>query len=99
MGFEYKLRTKLTENQLGEIQNLLASDLMFDKKYKYEGEEFWDYRKASNTGKLPNIHIIFMEDGIYICQYNSSYLWTDLDKLKSYIESNDIDYEIIDYQD
>lgn len=48
---------------------------------------------------MPNISIIFEEDGIYICQYGSSYVWTDLDALKSYLENELIEYEIIDYQE
>ena len=99
MGFEYKLRTILTENQTSEIQFLLMDNITFDKKYKSENKEFWEFRRVENNGKLPNINIVFKEDGIYICQFGSSYLWTDLDKLKDYIESNKIEYEILDYQE
>ena len=99
MGFEYKLRTKLTNKQTNEIQDILVDNITFDKKYKFDNREFWEFRKAENNGKLPNINIVFENDGIYICQYGSSYLWTDLDKLKDYIERNKIEYEIIDYQE
>lgn len=99
MGFEYKLKTKLTDRQTIEIQNLLENAHLFDKKYEFEHTLFWDFRHSENNGKIPNISIIFENDGIYICQYSSSYLWTDLDELKNYIEKEHIQYETIDYQD
>lgn len=98
MGFEYKLRVKLTNKQTSEIQFLLLDNITFDKKYKFDNKEFWEFREAENIGKLPNINIVFENDGIYICQYSTSYLWTNLDKLKNYIESNKIKYKLIDYQ-
>lgn len=99
MGFEYKLKAKLTEKQTAEIQDLLESSDLFEKKYEYANQLFRDFRHAENTGQLPNISIIFENDGIYICQYTSSYVWTDLDALKIYVEKEQIAYEIIDYQD
>jgi hypothetical protein len=99
MGFEYKLKTNLTDKQAAKIQDLLEGSPLFEKKYEYNNQLFWDFRYAENTGKLPNISIIFEEDGIYICQWGSSYVWTDLDELKNYIKKEQIAYEIIDYQD
>ena len=99
MGYEYKLKTKLTDKQTSEIQFLLVDNITFDKKYEFDNKEFWEFRRTENKGKLPNINIVFENDGIYICQWGSSYLWTDLDKLKDYIESNKIEYELIDYQE
>lgn len=99
MGFEYKLKTKLTDQQTSEIKDLLENLALFDKKYEYAHQLFWDFRHVENTGKIPNISIIFEEDGIYICQWNSSYVWADLAELKNYIENKQITYEIIDYQD
>jgi hypothetical protein len=99
MGFEYKLKTKLTDKQTTEIQGLLIDSITFDKKHKFDGKEFWDYKRADNIGKMPSINIIFEEDGIYICQYGSSYLWTDIEKLKDYLDNEKIEYKIIDYQD
>lgn len=99
MGFEYKLKTKLTDKQIIEIQELLENSALFEKKYEYAQQMFWDFRHPENTGKMPNISIIFEEDGIYICQYGSSYVWKDLDELKNYIKDEQITYEFIDYQD
>ncbi|WP_160137601.1 hypothetical protein [Chryseobacterium sp. c4a] len=99
MGFEYKLKTKLTHQQTTEIQDLLENAVLFEKKYEYAHQLFWDFRHVENTGKMPNISIIFEEDGIYICQYGSSYMWKDLDELKNYIEKEQIACEIIDYQE
>ncbi|AZB10941.1 hypothetical protein EG344_19935 [Chryseobacterium sp. G0162] len=99
MGFEYKLKTKLTDQQTTEIQDLLESSDLFEKKYEYAYQVFRDFRHAENTGKMPNISIIFEDDGVYICQYGSSYVWKDLDELKNYIEKEQIAYKIIDYQD
>ena len=67
MGFKYKLKTKLTDKQTTEIQALLESSALFEKKYKYTHQLFWDFRHAENTGKMPNISIIFEGDSIYIC--------------------------------
>lgn len=99
MGFEYKLKTKLTDQQTTEIQNLLESSALFEKKYEYAHQLFWDFRHAENLGKIPNISIMFEEDGIYICQWSSSYVWKDLDELKNYIENKQIEYGLIDYQE
>jgi hypothetical protein len=41
----------------------------------------------------------FEKDGIYVCQYNSTYIWTDLNELKNYIQNEKIEYEILDYQE
>ncbi|MFD2562917.1 hypothetical protein [Aquimarina rubra] len=43
--------------------------------------------------------IIFENDGIYICQYNASYVWTELEELKHYLDDKSVTYTIIDYQD
>ncbi|OCA79838.1 hypothetical protein BBH99_05170 [Chryseobacterium contaminans] len=99
MGFEYKLKAKFTDKQTSEIQNLLGNSDLFEKKHEYAHQLFWDFRYAENTGKIPNISIIFEKDGIYICQWGSSYAWTDLDELKNYIENEQIEYELIDYQE
>lgn len=99
MGFEYKLKTKLTDQQTAEIQDLLEKSVLFEKKYEYGHQLFWDFRHAENTGKIPNISIIFEEDGIYICQWSSSYLWKDLEELKNYLVKEHIEYDLIDYQE
>jgi len=99
MGYEYKIIAKFTENQVSEIRDLLVNSKTFEKQYEFENNTFLDFRRPENSGKIPNISIIFENDGIYICQYGSSYLWTDLDQLKDYIENENIEYEIIDYSD
>ncbi|MCT2407777.1 hypothetical protein NZD88_09530 [Chryseobacterium antibioticum] len=99
MGFEYKITAKFTGKQITEIQYLFENDKTFDKKYEFNNKTFWDFRQPGNNGTMPNISIIFENDGIYICQYSSSYVWKDLDLLKTYIENENIEYEIIDYQD
>lgn len=99
MGFEYKLKTKLTNQQTAEIQDLLENLAIFEKKYEYAHQLFWDFRYSENTGKIPNISIIFEKDGIYICQWSSSYIWTDLQELKNYLEKEQIAYDLIDYQE
>jgi hypothetical protein len=99
MGFEYKLIARITDKQVTEIQHLLENSELFDKKYEFDDKKFWDFRYPENSGKMPNISIIFENEGIYICQWCSSYLWKDLDNLKKYIENENIEYKIIDYQD
>lgn len=99
MGYEYKIITKFTEKQVAEIRDLLVNFKTFEKQYEFENNTFLDFRRPENSGKIPNISIIFENDGIYICQYGSSYLWTDLDQLKDCIENENIEYKIIDYSD
>lgn len=99
MGFEYKLKTKLTDQQAAEIQDLLENLAIFEKKYEYAHQLFRDFRHAENTGKIPDISIIFEKDGIYICQWSSSYIWTGLEELKNYLEKEQVEYEFIDYQE
>lgn len=57
-----------------------------------------DFRHPENTGKLLN-SIIFEENGIYICQYGSSYAWANLRDLKNYLEKEKIEYKLINYQE
>lgn len=99
MGFEYKLKAKLTDQQTAEIQDLLEKSVLFEKKYEYANQLFWDFRHAENTGKIPNISVIFEKDGIYICQWSSSYVWKDLEELKDYLQKEQIEYDLIDYQE
>lgn len=99
MGFEYKIKTNLSEKIKTEIQCLLENNKMFDKKYEFEGKMFWDFRQTDNNGVMPNMSITFENDGIYICQNSSSYLWVDLEALKHYFDIENIKYEIVDYQD
>lgn len=99
MGFEYKLKTKLTKEQTDEIQKLLANNIFFDKKYLFDNKEFWEFRHTDNDGELPNTNIIFESDGIYICQYAASYVWTGIEMLKEYLKCHTIDYQLIDYQE
>lgn len=99
MGFEFKIIAKLTYRQTAEIQNALFGNSLFNKLELLDGKQFWNFRKPINNGKLPNLTIAFEEDGIYVCQYESSNLWSNLDKLKEYFENHKITYEIVDYQE
>lgn len=40
MGFEYKLKTKLTDQQTAEIEDLLENSAPFEKKYEYAQQVF-----------------------------------------------------------
>jgi hypothetical protein len=80
-----------------EIQDLLIKKIAFEKKYNLEGKEYFNFKKAVNNSEMSNITIMFEEDGIYICQYNSANLWTDIGLLKYYMEGNKINYEIMEY--
>jgi hypothetical protein len=97
MGFEYKLTVKLTAKQTEEIQDLLIKKIAFEKKYNLGGKEYFNFKNAVNNSEMSNITIMFEEDGIYICQYNSANLWTDIGLLKYYMEGNKINYEIMEY--
>jgi hypothetical protein len=65
----------------------------------FDNKTFWDFRQLENIGKIPNISLVFEKDEIYVCQYSSTDIWTDLDKLKNYIQNENIKYEILDYQE
>lgn len=99
MGYEYKIKAKFTEEQKCDILTLLKTHKDFDKEYTFAGKHFIDLRCADNRGKMPNLFISFEENGLYLCQNGSSYLWTDLESLKSYLEALKIEYEIHDYSE
>jgi hypothetical protein len=99
MGFEYKIVTKLSSEQYESICDLLERHAYFGKKYCYNGEELFEFRRPDNPGKMPNIFITFEADGIYVCQNGSSFIWTDLDDLKKYLDEYAIQYKILDYSD
>lgn len=99
MGFEYKIKAKFTAPQTTEIEHLLENSKTFDKKYEFDNKTFWDFRQPENLGKIPNISLVFENNGIYVCQYSSTDIWTDLDKLKNYIQNEKIEYQILDYQE
>ena len=97
MGFEYKIIAKFTDTQIKDIADVLLQDNHFDKKQNAGGKEFWEFRRPENQGQLPDLTIAFEIDGLYVCQYGSTYLWTDLDKLKDYLATEDIEHKILDY--
>lgn len=99
MGFEYKIKADFTARQLQEIGGLLERNLYFEKKYNFQGKENRQFRHPENKGQTPNLIILFETDGIYICQFGTSYLWTWLEALKHYLDSNEISYLITDYQE
>lgn len=99
MGFEYKIITKLNQKQISEVQQLLEQNNIFDKKYEFDNKLFWDFRKPDNTGKMPNISVAFESDGIYICRHEGGFVWKNLENVKTYMESENVSYEILDYQE
>ncbi|WP_157541453.1 hypothetical protein [Hymenobacter aerophilus] len=99
MGFEYKISTFCTAEQLSNIRNFLQKHKYFDRNRLAYDKEFTEFRTAENTGVMPNLSIITEDDGIYICQHGSSYMWQDIEELKLYLQEEQIQYTIIDYQD
>ncbi|NQX43288.1 hypothetical protein SAMN05421820_11651 [Pedobacter steynii] len=99
MGFEYKIKADFTTGQIQEIAGLLERNPYFEKKYSFQGKENRQFRHPENKGQMPNLIVIFEIDGIYICQFAASFLWTGLEVLKSYLDSNGITYIITDYQE
>lgn len=97
MGYEYKIMTKLTDRQLSEVQGLLMDNNTFDNKYEFNNEIWWEFRQPANSGKMPNCSVVFQDDGIYICQYLSPYLWESLDNLKDYMENNIVEFTLMSY--
>lgn len=99
MGYEYKIAAKLTDKQVADIQDILVKSRFFDQKNEFTHKVFWDFRHPDNKGKMPNIHIVFENDGIYVCQNSAPYIWTDLVGLKEYLDKEIADYTIIDYDE
>jgi len=99
MGFEYKIIAKFTDKQTSEIVDLFKQDKRFDKRLDRDGRTFWEFKSARGQGPMPNVAMTFESDGLYVCQYSSSYLWTDLDKLKNYLTTEEIAHKILDYSD
>jgi hypothetical protein len=91
MGFEYKIVASLTSKQQDEIKNLLQHHPLFDKKYLIGHVEYWDFRHFSNCEGIPDFTITFEDEGIYICKYAHSDLWTDLADLQRYLAANKIE--------
>ncbi|MDO4727715.1 MAG: hypothetical protein Q4B43_01790 [Bacteroidota bacterium] len=87
MGFEYKIKTKLTTLQITEIVELIETNACFERKYQVNGNDFWDLKHTENQGDLPNVSLMLESDGIYICQWGTQDLWQHLDKLKNYFET------------
>jgi hypothetical protein len=98
MGFEYKIKADFNTGQIQEITDLLERNSYFEKKYDFLGKETRQFRHPENKGQAPNLMIIFEADGLYICHFSTSYLWTWLEALKSYLDCSGIGYTTIDYQ-
>lgn len=99
MGYEYKIITKLSNEQVKDISTLLERQSIFQKKHHFEDKEHWHFKKFDNNGKMPSFFIIFETDGIYVCKNNTTQLWQDLEELKTYFETNQIHFYILDYSD
>ncbi len=96
MGFEYTIKLKLDNRQTNEVNDLLININSFDKKYEFNSKTFWDFRLSDNFSTIPDTSLTLDNDGIYICQNISSYIWAELEILKSYFEKNYIEYEVIE---
>ncbi|WP_103070101.1 hypothetical protein [Aquimarina sediminis] len=99
MGFEYKIIAEFSEKHICEIQSLLEAKKEFDKKHVFDTIMFWDFRLSNNKGKIPNISISFENAGVYICRYDTSNLWENLQDLKEFIAYENIKYTVLDYQE
>ena len=99
MGFEYKILAKFTDKEITDIYNILEHHKNFDIKYQHQNTEHFEFRNIENQGKISNLFVTFVQDGIYICQNASSNMWTDLEELRTYLNRENIEYEILDYAD
>lgn len=97
MGNEYKLIARISREQKKDIFDILEKNKNFDRKD--QSKLNFEFRRSDNLGKMPNTYIVIESDGIYICQNGASYLWTDLNDLKEYFETNEIKYKILDYSE
>lgn len=96
MGYEFKVKTKLTAKQTLEIQNLLMQNKIFNRKHEYKGTLFWEFRFSDNKGEMPNFCLVFEEDGIYVCEYALCDFWNQLSSVKEYFKNKHIEYSIIE---
>ncbi len=99
MGFEYKIKLNLTKLQKDEIEIMIKNNFLFYESYIFDNKESFEFRHELNKGKLPNFIIIFEVDGIYICKFDTSCLWKDIDYLKEYLVKENISFQVIDYDD
>ena len=100
MGFEYKILVDLTAQQSSELQCLILEHPHFCRK-PYAGNDFIEFRHPENNNPkwMPNLNLLFENDGIYICNNSITPIWNDLQMIRSYLENHDLTYRIFDYSD
>ncbi len=100
MGFEYKILVDLTPQQSLELQSLILEHPHFSRK-PYKENDFIEFRHPDNDNpnSMPNLHLLFEADGIYICNNSITPIWNDLQIIKSYLEIHHLSYNIFDYSD
>lgn len=99
MGFEYKIKADFNTGHIQDITDLLELNPYFEKKYDFLSKENRQFRHPENKNQMPNLIIISETDGLYVCQFSASYLWTWLEALKNYLDCSGIGYTVIDYQE
>ena len=99
MGFEFKVISNLTANEINDIHLLLDNNELLEKKYEFENKLFWDLKNYESKSDMPDTTITIEQNGIYICQYLSSYLWTNVDNLKNYFEKEVKEFKVDKYED
>jgi len=99
MGMEYKVKADLDEKTFNNLATLIKGNKLFHKSILFSGEEQFEFRRADNTGLMPNFTIIIQTDGIYINKHDSSSLWQDIEFLKLYFDNQIKSYSILDFQE
>ncbi len=99
MGMEYKVKAEFDDKTIQDLATIIKHNKLFDKQTSLNEKVYFEFKKAENTGSMPNFTIVIASDGIYITKYDSSALWQDIEALKSYIDHHVKQYEILDYQE
>ena len=98
MGYEYKITVKLSEKQKEKVKSLLMKSNLFNKIYQRQDIQYLDFRIPENEGIMPCLTISFSEEGLYVLQNGSSYLWQYLVEIQEYFENNNILYKTIEIE-
>jgi hypothetical protein len=100
MGCEFKILTRLSDQQKKDIENIFNHHRFNLKKHRFNGDELWDFIDLeTNPGEMPNFTIIFQSDGLYILKNDIGNVWNDLNELKDYFQNNKIDILVKDYEE
>lgn len=85
MAIEYKIEIVLTNQMINDLIYRFKKNVFFDKIDDFSNQEVFEFRLANNTGTMPNFTITLYNYGIYICKYDCSQLWLNIEEIETYL--------------